>query len=1284
MLIANKSNVKMSFGDLLLTPNLEDRYRALLEKSPFSIQIFSPEGRTIQVNKAWEKLWGATLEQISGYNILEDEQLVKKGIMPYIRRAFAGETAEIPPILYDPEETIPGVTENSELQRWTRAIIYPVKDERGKILEVILIHEDITAQMLAEEKLRSSESRYRSLFETTPDGVLIVNEEGIYIDVNESYCHILKTSRENLIGSHFSLHMVPERLEEAKKGFADLKEKGYFEGDFPMRATDGSVIELEWWSRANFTPGLHVCVARDVTERRIAEEALRESEARYRSLLENANDIIYSHDLQGNYLSINRAGERITGYAQTEVLGGMSFAQVVVPEHLERAKGMIARKLENPEPTVYEVDIFAKNGQRLTLEVSTRISYRNGEPVAVEGIARDVTERKRIEQEKQRLARQVENQKKRLQAMVSNVPGIVWEAFGEPDEENQRIDFINDYVETMLGYTVEEWLSTPNFWLTIVHPDDREEAGRKAFETFKSSKPGINQFRWVTKDGKVIWVETQSVTIFDESGNPIGMRGVTMDISRRKQKEIHERFLAEASTALASSLDLKTMLENVAQLAVPDFADWCSVDLVNENASLERLAIAHIDSEKIARAHEVYRRVPLYPFEPLGLYSVLQTGVSEFYAEIPDEFLVQGARDEKHLQVLREIGFRSMMTVPLKLRDKVLGVINFVNTDSRHYTAEDLALAEEIARRTALAVDNAKLFRAEQQTRLAAERSSDFLRRLQVVSSSLSQALTPADVATAVIEQGINSLGAYAGTVVLFDESRSELEVVETAGFPKEIVDRWRRFKLSRNVPLADAIRDKSPVITESLDNYKQKYPELSLLSSETNSQALTAYPLVVEGRTIGAMGLSFPQRQNFTEEDRAFLLALAHQCAQALQRARLYENEQQLRAQAEQANRMKDEFLATVSHELRTPLNAIVGWSNMLAANRLPPDIAARALETIERNAKAQSQIIEDLLDVSRIITGKLNLNPGLVELESIVKTTLQSLQPAAETKYIRIESKFDSEANVIWGDADRLQQIMWNLLSNAIKFTPEGGKVEVSLERVKSFAEITVKDTGEGISAEFLPYVFDRFSQADSTTSRKFGGLGLGLAIVRHLVEMHGGTVKAESPGAGKGTAFTVTLPIKAKESIYAEDSEQNSSSTSIPDKTGSSSSYNDLDNVRILVVDDDQDARLLLATILENSGATVFPAASAAEALEAFTNFQPQILISDIGMPEEDGYSLIRRLRDLDGGKIPAIALSAYAREEDRIKAETAGFERHVAKPVEPIELIEIVKKLKAAFE
>lgn len=1137
--------------------HLENRFRAILEQSPFSIQIMSPDGYILQVNKAWEELFGVTLEQIEGYNILEDEQLVRKGIMPYIRLGFEGKAAEIPPVLYDPNETIPDVSRHSNAQRWTKSLIYPIKDSDGNLREVVLMHEDIT-------------------------------------------------------------------------------------------------------------------------ERRIAEEALRISESRYRSLLENATDIIYSHDLKGNYLSINRAGEKITGYTTGEVLEGMNISQIIVPEHLEMAKQMTAKKLQDEDPTIYEVDIFAKDGRRLTLEVSSRISYEDGKPVAVEGVARDVTERKRSEEEKARLAKQIDKQKKHLQEMVATVPGVVWEAWGEPDVANQRIDFVSDYVETMLGYSVEEWLSTPNFWLNIVHPEDREKAARTAAETFAGRSSGVNRFRWLTKEGRALWVEAQSVAIYDEAGNPVGMRGVTMDISERRQKEVNEKFLADASTALAASLDYETTLKSVAQLAVPHFADWCSIDMADEDGTLNRLAVAHVDPKKVAWAEEMHREYAPNLNEPQGVYQVLRTGASEFYPEITDELLVQGARDEKHLETLRNIGFSSAMIVPLKVRGKVLGVLSFVNCESgKHFKNEDLSLAEDLARRAALAIDNARLFRIERETRRAAERTSDFLSRLLEVSTALSEALMPEEVPLAIIQQGVKSLGAYAGVIVKLSDDENRLEMINSVGFPEDVIGRWKDFEVTENVPIADSVRSGRPVLIESMESFHEKYPALGPLASISQSSSLAALPIIVKKKVIGAMGFSFLEPQNFREDDRAFMLALSHQCAQAMERALLYENEQRLRAQAEEASRMKDEFLATVSHELRTPLNAIVGWSNLLVTNKLDPEVSARAIETIKRNATAQAQIIEDLLEVSRIITGKLRLNPDFVELETVIKTALESLQPAIETKNINIKSEFDSETSMFWGDADRLQQIMWNLLSNAIKFTPKGGEIKVKLECNDSQARIVVKDNGQGINKEFLPFVFERFTQADGTTARKYGGLGLGLAIVRHLVEMHGGAIKVDSAGVNKGTTFTVNLPFKAVQVT------RNSNDEFLPSIPSDEQPeyYPNFEGARILVVDDEADARFLLTTMIENCGASVTSAGSAPEALKIFKQFKPDVLISDIGMPEEDGYSLIRKVRALDSanGGVPAIALTAYAREEDRLQAERAGFQLHIAKPVKPSELLKAIEKL-----
>jgi len=380
-------------------------------------------------------------------------------------------------------------------------------------------------------------------------------------------------------------------------------------------------------------------------------------------------------------------------------------------------------------------------------------------------------------------------------------------------------------------------------------------------------------------------------------------------------------------------------------------------------------------------------------------------------------------------------------------------------------------------------------------------------------------------------------------------------------------------------------------------------------------------------------------------------------------------------RAEAEQSSRLKEEFLATISHELRTPLSAILGWARILRLGQLSPENSGKALDTIERNARAQAQLVDDLLDVSRIITGKLRMDVRPSDPSSFIDAAVEAVRPAADAKGVRIQKVVDTGLVSIPGDPVRLQQVVWNLLSNAIKFTPRGGHVQIRSERVNSHLEIVVSDTGQGISADFLPHVFDRFRQADQKTSRHHGGMGLGLAIFRQLVEMHGGTVSANSVGDGKGATFTVSLPIAP---IYQVDPSAGRVHPAARDLLPTNDATDRLDGLKILVVDDEADTRELLKEGLEFCGATVSVAGSAAEAVEAVMAKTPDILISDIGMPGVDGYDLIRQIRRLpaaNGGKVPAIALTAYTRTEDRLQALRAGYDMHVPKPVELAELVAV---------
>lgn len=390
---------------------------------------------------------------------------------------------------------------------------------------------------------------------------------------------------------------------------------------------------------------------------------------------------------------------------------------------------------------------------------------------------------------------------------------------------------------------------------------------------------------------------------------------------------------------------------------------------------------------------------------------------------------------------------------------------------------------------------------------------------------------------------------------------------------------------------------------------------------------------------------------------------------------------EQMARSEAQVANRMKDEFLATVSHELRTPLNAIIGWSHLLRSGRLDEATIARAVETIDRNAKSQAQLIEDILDISRMITGKLKLNNEPVDLSAVINAAIDSVQLAADAKEIHLAVTLDPSARHTIGDSNRLQQVVWNLLANAIKFTPQGGYIDVEVERAGRFAQLCVSDSGQGLSPEFLPFIFDRFRQADGTSTREHGGLGLGLSIVRQLVELHGGTIKAESAGAGQGATFIINLPLAPSNKRSSRRQDVNGSVAGKREAAGVSV-VPQLDGVRVLLVDDDPDTLQILSVMLEQSKASVQVAGSVREALEVLEWYTPDVLVSDLAMPDEDGYSLISKIRQAENDKerqIPAVALTSYVRVEDRARALSAGFNVFVPKPVQPEELVNAIANL-----
>jgi PAS domain S-box-containing protein len=824
-----------------------------------------------------------------------------------------------------------------------------------------------------------------------------------------------------------------------------------------------------------------VLVFHDILERRSAEA----ERSLLAAIVESSQDAVIGKTLDGTITSWNEAAERMYGYTAAEAVG--RHISLVVPEdHAVELEEIMSRLRHGERIEHVETVRVTKRGERkyVSLTVSP-IRDASGRWVGASSVARDITEHKRAAEERTHLSLTVERERQRLRSLVADVPGVVWEAWGAPDESGQRINFVSDHVENMLGYTVEEWLSTPNFWLSIVHPEDRERAAQEAHAIFESRTVGGSRFRWMHKDGHAVPVEAQSSVILDERGEPAGMRGVTMDITERKAAEERLRFIAEASRVLASSLDYQVTLERLARLSVEALADYCLIDLADADGSVRRVAASHADAARQPLVERL-REYPPDGARAAGVSSVLRTGEPLAVNEVSEEVLASMARDDEHARVMRELGLKSFLTVPLVARERTIGALTLASTRARReYTAEDISYAREIASRAALAIENARLYK------------------------------------------------------------------------------------------------------------------------------------------------------------------------------------------RAREVNQAKDEFLATLSHELRTPLTPILGWTHMIRSGRLNEVEVERGVRVIEKNSQSLSRLINDLLDMSSILSGKMRLEREPVELSSVVREAIETVRPQADARSVALEASLGGAAATVSGDRTRLVQVFWNLLNNAVKFSPEGGRVRVSLNTDSGReASVNVEDDGQGITLDFLPHVFERFRQADMGTTREHGGLGIGLALVKSFVEAHGGAVRAASAGEGRGSRFTVTLP-----ALGSDAPTRGSDDLTLGDEIPCVEEV-----CRILLIEDAPDTLDMLRIVFESRGYVVVTCADAEEALRVAESERFDIIVSDIGLPNIDGYELITRLRGFEHLRgAPAVALTGYAAPRDAEAALAAGFDAHVAKPVDPAELVEQVEQL-----
>jgi len=651
-------------------------------------------------------------------------------------------------------------------------------------------------------------------------------------------------------------------------------------------------------------------------------------------------------------------------------------------------------------------------------------------------------------------------------------------------------------------------------------------------------------------------------------------------------------------------------------------------------------------------------------------YRAAVTGHTPWRPETPnpEPICVADFRDEPSLatyaNVFEREGIRAFGFFPLNYRDHVIGKFMLYYAGRHDFYPEEIELAKTIAGQIAFGVAR---IRAEH----ALERERERLRFLADASAMLSSSLDYERTMGQVAQLIVPELCDWCVIDLVDDEGAVQrIAVVHRDPEKADLVARLKNLPPSelRKQYVGGVIASNEPVLIRVFgDEMRQKLeaqPETAEILRTLGNESTMIVPLAVAGRTLGAISfVSSSAERRYDAHDLSTAAELARRAAYAIDNARLYRH-------AQDANRAKDEFLATLSHELRTPMTATLGWATMLRMRDLSPDNFQVAVETIERSTRAQAKLIDDILDVSRVVTGKLQLSMVPVNLSAVVEAAVETIRPSIDAKSIDFHLHLGAIDGVALGDAGRLQQVIWNLLSNSVKFTPPGGSILIAVDQTSSdAARVIVRDGGIGIARKFLPYIFERFRQADSSATRAHGGLGLGLAIVKNIVELHGGNVVAESEGEGKGATFTITLPLMS------------ASKQAALKATSPAESTMSLAGVSVLLVEDEDDSRRMLTAALQNFGAAVTAVSSASAAIDALRAHKPHVVVSDIGMPGEDGCTMMLRIRSgavASATNVPAIALTAYARPEDRERIESSGFGFHLSKPVDPIAFVEKVRE------
>jgi PAS domain S-box-containing protein len=1203
----------------------------------------------------------------------------------------------------------------------------------------------------------------RALGRSTPDLIYVLDRNARYTFVSEQGARILGFTPEEMVGRTWAdLGLPQERLHEFEEDRARILKAGTAarrEVTFPTPTGDRTFeYTITPLLRDGGEPEGFVYVSRDITARVAADRLLREQLRFRRAIEQSAAAGLLTIDTEGRITSANRAFAQMSGWSEDELLSMQPPFAFWSPEETGRLQRVLAKALKGHGlPEAIETVFQRKDGSRFPVTVQTSpLLADDGSIIGWLAIVNDTTV--------------IAASERRYRDLADAMPQIVFAA--RPDG---RIDYFN---QRWMDYVGNE-----TSWDSVVHPDDRQEAGEAWHHAMLTGEPFQFEGRLRSRSGDFRWHLGRAIPVRDDAGNIVRWYGTATDIEDLKRHNAMLQTLLDVSNVLSAELDVGKVIQSVTdaatQLAGAEFGSFFYNVTDESGQSYVLYALSGAPREAF-EGFPMPRNTELFAPTFNGTAIVRSDDIRKdprYGRNAPYHGMPQG-----HLPVV------SYLAVPVISKSGlVIGGLFFGHAKPGVFTEDSERLVVGVAAQAAIAIDNARLM---EETRRAAERIQREEERYRTLVNATAQVvwsaspagepleqqpawrdLTGRDAApmrdgrwlevmhpqdreraAAAWQQAIATSTTYAvevrirrmdgsyrwfafrgvplhesdGTIREWIGTATDIDRrkrgEEAASFltdasallassldPETIVTRLAQLAVPRIADWAavDVVQDGAPYrrlviahpdpekarMVAEIDRQYRLPPDVdpvagvlasrkpllvphlapdyidALAQDERHRQiihslgltSLIIVPIVAGGSLYGALTLVQAESgRRFTERDLQLAGDVAARAGVAVYNAQLY-------VEAQAASHAKDEFLATLSHELRTPMTSILGWAAMLKMGEVDAALLDEAITAIDRSSRAQAQLIDDLLDVSRITLGKLHLTIEDVSIDEIVASASEAVRPAANAKKVALDVMLDPQKPRINGDPNRLQQVIWNLLSNAVKFTPSGGSVRVTVSSDAAVARVVVSDTGEGIDRDFLPHMFARFRQADSTTTRRFGGLGLGLSIVKQITELHGGTVVAESEGRGRGATFTVTLPLRGER---------------VREHAAAAPQLPDLRGIDVLVVDDDESARRMMQAVLARAGASVRVAASVGEALREIRRAPPRVLVSDIAMPGRDGYSLIRDLRHvlhIGEDRLPAIAITAFGRNEDRVAALAAGYQRYVMKPVAPQDLARCVADL-----